>query len=85
MTELSENYKQQLEQVTKRPLFYLGQQVKTEDGIGIIVNLEYPFNGLYISFERGTCVVWFGMGCGDIGNPWVSRSYNLIDLSEYEK
>ena len=35
-------------------------KVNTPYGEGILVSMNTDFNGLYISYERTECVVWFG-------------------------
>jgi hypothetical protein len=64
------------------------QEVNTKDGRGILVNIETPFNGLYVDFYRAKCVVWFGMEnavCSGYGGKWVSREYPLSELEECNK
>jgi len=60
------------------PKFYLGQEVHTADGIGIIVSLSMPHNGLYPSPEKSDVVVWFST---DRAKPWVSKEYKLREIS----
>ena len=61
------------------PRFYIGQEVKTKDGKGIIVKLEMEWNGLYISPERIKAQVWFGTGSKT--TKWISDTYSLKDLN----
>ena len=35
-------------------------KVNTPYGEGILVSMETEFNGLYITYERTKCIVWFG-------------------------
>lgn len=78
-----ENYLKGLEAVKVLPKFYLGQEVITALGRGIIVKIEMPFNGLYISPERGTAVVWFStMGLGTRDYKWITFSFKLNELHE---
>jgi len=58
------------------PKLYLGQEVRTENGRGIIVRLTMPLNGLYISPEGTIVVVWYGMD-DDRPGCWVSQSFSL--------
>lgn len=54
------------------------QKVRTPLGVsGIIVKIEVPFNGLYYSSEKATCVIWFGVrdDC-----TWVSREYSVREI-----
>ncbi len=55
---------------------YLGQTVKTHEGIGIVVGLNMPTNGLYISPENSKCVVWFGTN----NTSWVQREMYLDEI-----
>ena len=36
------------------------QEVNTEDGRGIIVCINTPYNGLYADFDRAMATVWYG-------------------------
>jgi hypothetical protein len=58
--------------------FYIGQEVMTEHGVGIIVRLEIPTNGLYICQEIAECTVWFGTE--DSKDGWVKKSFNLTEI-----
>ena len=59
-------------------------KVNTPYGEGILVSIKTEFNGLYISYERTDCVVWFGTeNPGKIENDsgnWISREISLKDL-----
>ena len=44
-------------------------KVNTPYGEGILVSMETEFNGLYITYERTRCIVWFGTE-----NPGISYS-----------
>jgi hypothetical protein len=64
------------------PRFYLGQEVETKDGKGIIVKLGMEFNGLYISPERSNAIVWFSTEKAVLdGRKWVNASYPLSELN----
>ena len=54
------DYMRSLEQTTIMPRFYIGQEVKTPHGVGILVSIEMPHNGLYIEPNRAEAVVWYG-------------------------
>ena len=43
------------------PKISLGQEVLTGKGIGIVVGLEMPTNGLYLSPLKSKVLVWFGV------------------------
>ena len=62
--------------------FYLTQKVKTPEGIGIIVELKIPFNGLYYSEEKAYAVVWFPEEERDKQKDrrLVSWAYDLTEL-----
>lgn len=61
------------------PRFYLGQEVQTKDGKGIIVKIEMEWNGLYISPERSIAVVWYSTD--DTQCKWVNKQYTLNELN----
>lgn len=42
---------------------HIGSQVGTPDGVGIVLIIEVPGNGLYYEIERAKFLVWYG--CGD--------------------
>jgi len=54
------------------------RKVKTIDGIGEIVSITTESNGLYVSYERAQCVVWYGT-C-NAQNGKVSWTYNMSDI-----
>ena len=60
-------------------------KVNTPYGEGILVSMETEFNGLYITYERTKCVVWFGTenpGKSDGYGRWISREISLRELIE---
>ena len=66
------------------PRFYLGQEVQTKDGKGIIVNLKMQWNGLYIEPNTSEAVVWYSTETAanrTEGGNWVSFTYKLTELS----
>lgn len=78
------DYEKMIDQLSGFPKFSLGQEVKTPDGTGIIVSLQMPANGLYLTWEVSEAVVWYSTeGAKDRGNGWVSKSYRLHELSQY--
>jgi len=83
MSEQKESdYQKGLNAVKPLPTFYLGQEVETKDGKGIIVRLSMEFNGLYLSPERSEAVVWYSTSKAfDEGITWVSFTYRLSELS----
>jgi len=62
--------------------YYLGQEVNTDIGKGIIVELTMPRNGLYISPEKTSIVVWFGTAKD---NGWVNKLYSIQELDKYNE
>ena len=74
---------QNYEKTKQIPQYFLGQLVTTKQGRGIIVKLEMPTNGLYISPERTTITVWFG--CGNDSERWVQLLYSIAELEEEMK
>jgi len=73
------DYEKALHIASVMPRFYLGQEVQTKDGKGIIVKIEMEWNGLYISPERSRAVVWYSTS--DEQNRWVNASYGLSELN----
>ena len=62
-------------------------KVNTPYGEGILVSMETEFNGLYITYERTKCVVWFGTenpgkSDNDDYGRWISREITLRELIE---
>ena len=59
-------------------------KVNTPYGEGILVSMITEFNGLYVSYERTICMVWFGtenLGISDNGQGrWISREISLNEL-----
>ena len=59
-------------------------KVNTTYGEGILVSVKTDFNGLYISYERTECVVWYGVENsgskeGESGS-WITREFSLKEL-----
>jgi hypothetical protein len=73
-------YEDNLRNVSEFPKYYLGEEVNTPEGKGIIVSLKMPTNGLYISPEKSEVIVWFGVSNR---TKWVQKDYSLQELSEY--
>lgn len=83
MAKLSD-YQRALDSVDDIPKFYLGQEVHTKDGTGIIVKMEMNYNGLYIVPDSSTIVVWYSTeGAVDRvdGGRWITFTYNLTELT----
>jgi hypothetical protein len=73
------DYEKALHIASVIPRFYLGQEVQTKDGKGIIVKVEMEWNGLYISPERSRAVVWYSTA--DTQCKWVNKEYTLNELN----
>jgi len=63
------------------PKIYLGQEISTPLGLGLVINIKMPSNGLYLSPEKAECLVWFGTDNSKSG--WVQYSYSLKELEGY--
>lgn len=78
------DYKKGLDSVKNIQKIYLGQEVETSFGKGIVVRMEMDFNGLYIRPECSKVVVWFS--CTDSKGGWVSHSFKLSEVkANYRK
>lgn len=73
------NYEKALNISRDIPRFYIGQEVQTKNGRGIIVKIEMEWNGFYIFPDKIKATIWFG-GASNRAK-WISDSYNLEDLS----
>jgi hypothetical protein len=64
-------------------------KVNTPYGEGILVSVKTEFNGLYVSYERTECSVWFGTENPgkreNYGGNWISREISLRELIELNK
>lgn len=72
------DYDKALKAVEGLSHFMLGQEVMTPIGKGIIVSLEMPSNGLYLSPQKATAVVWFSTQTSQ--NGWVQKEFPLSEL-----
>ena len=83
-TEKLSDYQKALHIASVMPRFYLGQEVQTKDGKGIIVDLKMQWNGRYIEPNKSEAVVWYSTESAvnrTEGNKWVSFTYRLTELS----
>ena len=83
-TEKLSDYQKALHISSVMPRFYLGQEVQTKDGKGIIVDLKMQWNGLYIEPNTSEAVVWYSTESAanrTEGGNWVSFTYKLTELS----
>lgn len=79
------DYTRGLRQTAVIPRFFIGQEVKTKHGIGIIVAIEMPHNGLYLQPEKTEAVVWYGTEKAfEQGTKWVNFTYKLTELLAVE-
>lgn len=81
------DYEKALQIVSTLPRFYLGQEVETKEGTGIIVNLRMQWNGLYIEPNTSEAVVWYSTESAVNsmeGGKWVSFTYKLTELTSLE-
>jgi hypothetical protein len=86
-TEKVTDYEKALQLVNTVPRFYLGQEVKTKEGKGIIICLRMQWNGLYIEPNTSEAVVWYSTesAVNSIdGGKWVSLTYRLTELTSLE-
>jgi hypothetical protein len=77
------DYDKALHAAIVTPRFYLGQEVKTKDGKGIIVELKMEWNGLSINPNTSKAVVWYSTASAvrrPEGGKWVSFTYKLSEL-----
>lgn len=83
-TEKLSDYEKALHIANVMPRFYIGQEVQTKDGKGIIVDLKMQWNGLYIEPHSSEAVVWYSTESAvsrTEGGNWVSFTYRLTELS----
>ncbi len=73
------DYEKALQLTKTMPQFYLGQEVQTKDGTGIIVSSEMRWNGLYIEPNTSLAVVWYSTNTP--ANNWVSSTYKLTEIT----
>jgi hypothetical protein len=70
----------------KQSFLKIFQEVNTEDGRGLIVSVNTPFNGLYVEFDKAKATVWYGTDKAVYnGAKWISKEYYLKDLENWNK
>lgn len=70
----------------KQSFLKIFQEVNTEDGKGILVSLNTPFNGLYVEFDKAKSTVWYETDKAVYnGAKWISKEYYLKDLENWNK
>ena len=62
------------------PKYYLGQEVQTPIGKGILIELHMKANGLYLHPPSSTCIVWFSTQSSKEG--WVQKLFDITDIDE---
>ena len=78
-----EKSKSRISEVETLHHFYLGQEVKTKEGTGIIVSLTLDYNGLHVVAESGMATVWYSTESSvkkANGGRWKALEYQLKDL-----
>lgn len=79
------DYTRELRKTAAMPRFFIGQEVKTKHGIGIIVAIEIPCNGLCLYPKRAKAAVWYSREKSfEEGIRWVTFAYKLSELSAVE-
>lgn len=57
------------------------QQVQTPHGVGLLIGLDVPYNGLYVEPCRAQFTVWYSTDKSQSG--WVSHAYYVTDIKPY--
>ena len=57
----------------------IGKEVKTPDGIGILLNKITPHNGLYYENGKTEWTVWYGKKSQ---NGWQSKTYSSSEIEK---
>lgn len=69
--------------------FRIFSKINTPHGEGVLISVNTPSNGLYVSYDQAKCVVWFGSeNPGNeewSGARWVSKEYYYSELIEYNR
>lgn len=64
-----------VEKLKKEPTMYLGQEVKTPYGLGIIVELKFSYDEERVDTKSGMALVWTGKK-----TSWPTYEYRLDEL-----
>lgn len=62
------------------PKYYLGQEVQTPLGKGIIIELFMRANGLHVLPNDCGCIVWFGTEEAFSRAGFVQKKFDLSDI-----
>ena len=54
--------------------------MRTEHGIGILLNKETNHNGLYYEKGRTQWLVWYGTNNPNRRSPWISCHYHHTEI-----
>ena len=72
------NHHQQQSETLSAVGSLLGKHVQTPDGIGILISVDTPANGLYYEDQLAKLVVWYSVDGSQ--NGWVQRVYTIDDV-----
>jgi hypothetical protein len=62
------------------------QEVKTEDGVGVLVSITTPHNGVCVEYDKAKATVWYGTDKNVYnGARWISKEYSLKYLEDFNK
>jgi|WetSurMetagenome_2_1015567.scaffolds.fasta_scaffold143567_2 hypothetical protein len=76
------DYRRALDCIKDLPRYYLGEEVDTIHGRGILVDISMPSNGLYISPEKTECVVWYST---QKSTTFVQAVFSIGDINKIPK
>lgn len=74
----SSNYTNSVLNIKKYPKFYIGQEVNSPFGHGIIVELKMPFDDLLVSPESTIATIWYGSEGAKQGH--IQKEFPTKDL-----
>jgi hypothetical protein len=83
--EKKSDYESALERVSSLPKFYLGQEVETKDGRGIIVSLQMRYDKYDVDTDFSSATVWFSTEKAKEHGRWVNALYLLEHLKPVDK
>jgi hypothetical protein len=75
---MKSDYQKALDRIKIIPKIYLGQEVDTPIGRGIVVSIQMAYNGLYLSPEKSTAIVWFSTS--EAKGGFVNKQFSLSEL-----
>jgi hypothetical protein len=58
-------------------------KVRTPDGIGVLISVSTPANGLFFSPDRAEVTVWYGVDNAQGG--WVIRTYDISSVRDLDE